>query len=80
MASTQELWQSARREAEAIVGADPVLAASLGRTVFDHPGLGSAPAILIRQQLGATVHDRVRFARARPLQPRPTSQRLQASP
>jgi serine O-acetyltransferase len=63
MASAQELWQSVRREAEAVAGGDPVLAQSLSKSVLDHPGLGSAVAFQIGQRLGSTDEDRARFAR-----------------
>jgi serine O-acetyltransferase len=61
MASAEELWQSVRREAEAIAGSDPVLAQSLSRSILDHPGLGSALAFQIGQRLGADDEDRARF-------------------
>jgi serine O-acetyltransferase len=63
MASAQELWQSVRREADAVAGGDPVLAQSLSKSVLDHPGLGSAVAFQIGQRLGSTDEDRARFAR-----------------
>ena len=63
MASAAELWQSVRREAEAIAAGDPVLAASLQKSILDHPGLGSALALQIGQRLGATDDERARFAR-----------------
>jgi len=63
MASAQELWQSVRREAEAVAGGDPVLAQSLSKSVLDHPGLGSAVGFQIGQRLGSTDEDRARFAR-----------------
>lgn len=64
MASTEELWQSVRREAEAIAAGDPVLARSLSQSVLDHHGLGGALAFQIGQRLGAGDDERVRFARA----------------
>jgi serine O-acetyltransferase len=63
MASAAELWQSIRREAEAIAAADPVLATSLAKSVLDHPGLASALALQIGQRLGTNEEDRARFAR-----------------
>src|SRR5437660_3712534 len=63
MASAAELWQSVRREAEAIAGSDPVLAQSLSRSILDHPGLGSALAFQIGQRLGATDDEHARFER-----------------
>lgn len=63
MASAEQLWQSVRREAEAVAAGDPVLAPTLARSVLDHPGLGSALALQIGQRLGATDEDRARFAR-----------------
>ena len=63
MASAQELWQSVRREAEAVAAGDPVLAASLGQSILDHPSLGGALARQIGQRLGANDEDRARFSR-----------------
>ena len=63
MASAEQLWQSARREAEAIVSGDPVLAATLARSILDHPDLGSALAFQIGQRLGSVDDERERFAR-----------------
>ena len=64
MASAQELWQSVRREAQAIVAGDPVLAATLGKSILDHPDLGSALAFQVGQRLGSIDDERARFARA----------------
>jgi serine O-acetyltransferase len=63
MASAAELWQSARREAEAVVRADPVLAAPLAKSIFDHDELASALAFQIGQRLGADDDERARFTR-----------------
>ena len=63
MASAQELWQSVRREAEAIASGDPVLAQSLSKSVLDHPGLGNAVAFQIGQRLGADDDARALFSR-----------------
>ena len=63
MASAAELWQSIRREAEAIAGSDPVLAESLAKSILYHPDLGSALAFQIGQRLGAQDDERARFAR-----------------
>jgi serine O-acetyltransferase len=63
MASAIELWQSARREAEAIAARDPVLVGSLSKSILDHPGLGAAVAFQIGQRLGADDNERARFAR-----------------
>ena len=53
MASAEELWQSIRREAEAVARRDHILATSLAKSILDHPGLGSALALQIGQRLGA---------------------------
>src|ERR1044072_1916687 len=66
MASLEELWQSVRREAEAIASGDPVLAASLAKSILDHPGLGSALAFQIGQRLCWNDEDRARFTRVAP--------------
>jgi serine O-acetyltransferase len=63
MTSAPELWQSVRREAETIAAGDPVLAASLRKSILDHPDLGGALALQIGQRLGADEKDRARFAR-----------------
>jgi serine O-acetyltransferase len=63
MASAAELWQSARREAEAVVRADPVLAAPLAKSIFDHDELAGALAFQIGQRLGADDDERARFTR-----------------
>lgn len=63
MASAAELWQSARREAEAVVRADPVLAQPLAKSIFDHDDLGSALAFQIGHRLGADDDERARFTR-----------------
>lgn len=63
MASAEQLWQSVRREAEAVAAGDPVLAASLAISVLDHPSLGGALALQIGQRLGANDEDRARFSR-----------------
>jgi len=63
MASTQQLWQSVRREAEAIAATDSVLAASLSKSILDHSNLASALAFQIGQRLGAKDDDRARFTR-----------------
>lgn len=63
MAAAEQLWQSVRREAEAVAAGDPVLAASLAKSVLDHPSLGGALALQIGQRLGANDEDRARFSR-----------------
>jgi serine O-acetyltransferase len=63
MTLAEQLWQSVRREAEAIAGSDPVLAQSLSKSILDHAGLGSALALQIGQRLGANDDERARFAR-----------------
>ena len=63
MASAEQLWQSVRREAEAIAATDPVLAESLATSILDHPGLAGALALQIGQRLGSSEEDRARFAR-----------------
>jgi serine O-acetyltransferase len=63
MALAEQLWQSIRREAEAITGSDPVLAASLDESILDHPDLAGALAHQIGQRLGARDEERARFTR-----------------
>lgn len=62
MASAQELWQSVRSEAEAIVTADPVLAVPLEKSILDHRDFDSALALQIGQRLGSADADRALFA------------------
>jgi serine O-acetyltransferase len=63
MALAAELWQSARREAEAIAAGDPVLAEPLAKSILDHDDLGSALAFQIGQRLGTQGEERARFTR-----------------
>jgi serine O-acetyltransferase len=63
MTLAEQLWQTARREAETIAAADPVLAQSLSKSILDHAGLGQALAFQIGQRLGAADDERARFAR-----------------
>jgi len=50
--SSDELWRSIRREAEAAMARDPVFGASLSAAVFDHDDLGGAVAFQIGARLG----------------------------
>jgi serine O-acetyltransferase len=63
MALAEQLWQSVRSEAAAVAAGDPVLAASLKKSILDHTGLGSALAQQIGQRLGANDEERARFSR-----------------
>jgi serine O-acetyltransferase len=63
MALAEQLWQSARREAEAIAAGDPVLATPLARSILDHDDLGNALAFQIGQRLGTQDEERARFTR-----------------
>jgi serine O-acetyltransferase len=63
MALAEQLWQSARREAETIAAGDPVLATPLARSILDHDDLGSALAFQIGQRLGTQDEERARFTR-----------------
>lgn len=63
MASAEQLWQSIRREADAIGAGDAMLATSLAKSILDHPNLASALALQIGQRLGTNEEDRARFAR-----------------
>lgn len=57
-----QLWQSIRREAEAIVIRDPVFGASLASGILEQAGLGSALARKIGERLGTTAEESRRFA------------------
>ena len=63
IASTDQLWQSIRREAEAAIKRDPVFGRSAA-VVLDQPDLGGALAVLVGQRIGMSEADRTRFARA----------------
>src|SRR5438128_5422650 len=63
MTLAEQLWQTARHEAEAIAAADPVLAQLLSQSILDHAGLGQALAFQIGQRLGAADDERTRFSR-----------------
>ena len=63
MVPAAELWQSIRREAEAVVRADPALAQPLAKSILDHSDFAGALAFQIGQRLGATDDERARFGR-----------------
>lgn len=63
IASVENVWRSLRQEAEAVAVRDPVFAATVVRSILDHPGLGSAIAYQIAQRLGTVDADRARFTR-----------------
>lgn len=63
IASVENVWRSLRQEAEAVAVRDPVFAATVARSILDHPGLGSAIAYQIGQRLGTVDADRARFTR-----------------
>jgi serine O-acetyltransferase len=60
--STDDLWLSIQREADAAVAADPVLGTSAA-AILDHPDFGSALAFLIGQRIGKSDADRTQFSR-----------------
>ncbi|MGH6754440.1 MAG: serine O-acetyltransferase, partial [Bradyrhizobium sp.] len=62
-ASVDQLWQSVRREAEAVLASDPLFGASLSAAISDHSDLGSAIAHQIGERLGRSPADREQFAR-----------------
>ena len=61
--SSNELWQSIRREAETAMAHDPVFGASLSAAILDHDGLGSAVAHQIGERLGTRLGERRQFAK-----------------
>jgi serine O-acetyltransferase len=61
--SADSLWQSIRREADAVAASDPVLGKTLALAVLDHPDLGSTIAFQIGQRLGAGEADRAQYTR-----------------
>jgi serine O-acetyltransferase len=61
--SSNELWQSIRREAETARARDPVFGASLSAAILDHDGLGSAVAHQIGERLGTRLGERRQFAK-----------------
>jgi serine O-acetyltransferase len=63
IASAEGLWLLIRREANAVVAADPVLGRSLSLAILDRRGLGSAVAFQIGQRLGSDSPTRTQFTR-----------------
>jgi len=63
IAPVDQLWQSVRGEAEAVLGRDPLFGASLSSAISDHPDLGSALAHQIGARLGKRPADREQFTR-----------------
>ncbi|MGC2777183.1 MAG: serine acetyltransferase [Bradyrhizobium sp.] len=61
-ASSCELWQSIRHEAEVAMAADPVFGRSLSAAVLDHADLGSVVAHQIGIRLGNDAAARAQFA------------------
>jgi serine O-acetyltransferase len=61
-ASSNDLWQQVRREAEAAAAIDPVFGGRLSAAVVDHPDLGSVIAHQIGERLGKTDPERAQFA------------------
>jgi serine O-acetyltransferase len=62
--SSDQLWQSIRREAEIAMARDPVFAALLSAAVLDHDGFGSMIAHQIGERLGQRAEERRQFAQA----------------
>src|SRR2546430_14545243 len=62
-ASSDHLWLSIRREAEAALVGDPVFGASLSAAILDHRDFGSAVSHQIGERLGRSAADRRQFAR-----------------
>ncbi len=60
--SSDEVWQSVRREAEMAMARDPVFGASLSAAISDQDGLGSAVAHQIGGRLGTRPAECRRFA------------------
>lgn len=56
------LWQSLRREAEAVLARDPLFGASLSAAILDHSDLGGAVAHQVGERLGKHAADREQFA------------------
>jgi serine O-acetyltransferase len=73
MISTESLWRSIRREADAAAASDPVLGKTLALAILRHLDLASAIAFQIGQRLGTNDADRARFTRV-------ASEAFQASP
>jgi serine O-acetyltransferase len=73
MISAESLWQSVRREAEAVAASDPALGKAVALAISDQPGLASAIAFQIGQRLGANGAERAQFSRI-------ASEAFQASP
>jgi serine O-acetyltransferase len=63
MISAESLWQSIRREADAVAASDPILGKTISLAISDHPDLGSAIAFQIGQRLGTNSAERAQYAR-----------------
>jgi serine O-acetyltransferase len=61
-ASSNDLWQQVRREAEMAVAADPIFGGRLSAAILDHGDLGGAIAHQIGERLGKTEAERAQFA------------------
>ncbi len=61
--SSDEVWQSIRREAEMARARDPVFGASLSAAISDHDDFGSAVAHQIGERLGTRSGERRQFGK-----------------
>jgi serine O-acetyltransferase len=62
IASSGDLWQSIRREAESALASDPVFGNFLSAAILDQSDLGSALSWQVGQRVGKTIADRRQFA------------------
>ena len=60
--SSNKLWRSIRREAEAAIARDPVFGASMSAAILDHGDLGGAVAFQIGERLARRTADGRQFA------------------
>ena len=60
--SSDDFWQSIRREAESARASDPIFGGSLTAAILDHADFASALSWQVGQRLGKTAAERRQFA------------------
>jgi serine O-acetyltransferase len=62
IASSGDLWQSIRREAEGAPASDPIFGSFLSAAILDQSDLGSALSWQVGERVGKTIAERRQFA------------------
>jgi serine O-acetyltransferase len=62
IASSGDLWQSIRRDAERALARDPIFGSFLSAAILDQSDLGSALSWQVGERVGKTIAERRRFA------------------